>query len=347
MSNTLSLATRLRTMSDAQLHRAMTGREIRTSGIHDLFDLAEAFLDTVGGAAGAHTTGSDDSGGHRCGGSHHRLTRRPRPGTRVSGTSSRTCRSTPTGRGTRRSSPVARNTPPRCCSWNRATKVMPRTVQSTSSFDDTSDGPVSEPGGSRRTAAARGGGTRPEGGPARGRPSRRGAGVLGDDGHSGAPRRARARPGPRTGQGRGVLAGHQAPGARHGGGPRHASATFLSLAAGAGLVALEDGSWLLTERGASVAAASLRATVGGSGRRLGRRAAVRRSTRARAPGRTPSGATNCAPIRAGTTRQAASGWPAGSPSARATRNCSASPPAAPPARPAPCCWPTTTRPRRS
>ncbi|HUG49759.1 MAG TPA: helicase-associated domain-containing protein [Terrimesophilobacter sp.] len=32
-------------MSDAQLHRAMTGREIRTSGIHDLFDLAEAFLD--------------------------------------------------------------------------------------------------------------------------------------------------------------------------------------------------------------------------------------------------------------------------------------------------------------
>ena len=45
MSNTLSLATRLRTMSDAQVHHAMTGREIRTSGIHDLFDLAEAFLE--------------------------------------------------------------------------------------------------------------------------------------------------------------------------------------------------------------------------------------------------------------------------------------------------------------
>jgi hypothetical protein len=45
MSNTHSLATRLRTMSDAQLHHAITQREIRATGIHDLFDLAEAFLD--------------------------------------------------------------------------------------------------------------------------------------------------------------------------------------------------------------------------------------------------------------------------------------------------------------
>ncbi|MEO7006826.1 MAG: helicase-associated domain-containing protein [Terrimesophilobacter sp.] len=32
-------------MSDAQLHRAVTEREIRATGIHDLFDLAEAFLE--------------------------------------------------------------------------------------------------------------------------------------------------------------------------------------------------------------------------------------------------------------------------------------------------------------
>lgn len=45
MSNTLSLATRLRTMDGVALHRAMTGREIRPTAIRDIFDLAEAFLE--------------------------------------------------------------------------------------------------------------------------------------------------------------------------------------------------------------------------------------------------------------------------------------------------------------
>ena len=46
MSNTLSLATRLRAMSDTELHRAMVGRGIPAAGIGDFFDLAEAFLET-------------------------------------------------------------------------------------------------------------------------------------------------------------------------------------------------------------------------------------------------------------------------------------------------------------
>jgi hypothetical protein len=44
MSNTLSLATRLRAMSDAELSAAMSTREITATGIKDFFDLAEAFL---------------------------------------------------------------------------------------------------------------------------------------------------------------------------------------------------------------------------------------------------------------------------------------------------------------
>ena len=80
MSNTLSLATRLRTMSDAQLHRAITEREIRASGIHDLFDLAEAFLErsavqraltrldrttlAVIGAVGRITASASEAAGH-------------------------------------------------------------------------------------------------------------------------------------------------------------------------------------------------------------------------------------------------------------------------------------------
>ncbi len=80
MSNTLSLATRLRTMSDAQLHRAVTEREIRAIGIHDLFDLAEAFLErtavqraltrldrttlAVIGAVGRITADGSEAAGH-------------------------------------------------------------------------------------------------------------------------------------------------------------------------------------------------------------------------------------------------------------------------------------------
>jgi len=45
MSDTLSLATRLRAMDDAQLTAAMRAREIHPAGIKDFFDLAEAFLD--------------------------------------------------------------------------------------------------------------------------------------------------------------------------------------------------------------------------------------------------------------------------------------------------------------
>ncbi|HAM27548.1 MAG TPA: hypothetical protein DCP11_12865 [Microbacteriaceae bacterium] len=45
MSNTLSLASRLRAMSDAELAQAMNERGIGASGIKDFFDLAEAFLD--------------------------------------------------------------------------------------------------------------------------------------------------------------------------------------------------------------------------------------------------------------------------------------------------------------
>jgi hypothetical protein len=45
MSNTLSLASRLRAMSDAELAQAMNQRSIGASGIKDFFDLAEAFLD--------------------------------------------------------------------------------------------------------------------------------------------------------------------------------------------------------------------------------------------------------------------------------------------------------------
>ncbi|WP_394769464.1 helicase-associated domain-containing protein [Lacisediminihabitans sp.] len=45
MSNTLSLASRLRAMPDAELARAMNDRGVGTAGIKDFFDLAEAFLD--------------------------------------------------------------------------------------------------------------------------------------------------------------------------------------------------------------------------------------------------------------------------------------------------------------
>ena len=45
MSDTLSLATRLRAMDDAQLAAAIRVREIHPAGIKDFFDLAEAFLD--------------------------------------------------------------------------------------------------------------------------------------------------------------------------------------------------------------------------------------------------------------------------------------------------------------
>ncbi|CAN5459476.1 hypothetical protein BH10ACT4_BH10ACT4_14040 [soil metagenome] len=45
MSDTLSLATRLRAMDDAALASAMRSRDIGPSGIKDFFDLAEAFLD--------------------------------------------------------------------------------------------------------------------------------------------------------------------------------------------------------------------------------------------------------------------------------------------------------------
>ncbi|MHC5797522.1 helicase-associated domain-containing protein [Lacisediminihabitans sp. FW035] len=45
MSDTLSLATRLRAMDDSALAAAMRSREIGPSGIKDFFDLAEAFLD--------------------------------------------------------------------------------------------------------------------------------------------------------------------------------------------------------------------------------------------------------------------------------------------------------------
>jgi hypothetical protein len=45
MSNTLSLASRLRAMSDAELAKAMNERSVGASGIKDFFDLAEAFLD--------------------------------------------------------------------------------------------------------------------------------------------------------------------------------------------------------------------------------------------------------------------------------------------------------------
>jgi hypothetical protein len=45
MSDTLSLATRLRAMSDRDLADAMRARELGASGVKDFFDLAEAFLD--------------------------------------------------------------------------------------------------------------------------------------------------------------------------------------------------------------------------------------------------------------------------------------------------------------
>ncbi len=45
VSNTLSLATRLRAMTDVELAQAMNDRSISASGIKDFFDLAEAFLD--------------------------------------------------------------------------------------------------------------------------------------------------------------------------------------------------------------------------------------------------------------------------------------------------------------
>ncbi|QNE47781.1 hypothetical protein F1C58_13330 [Glaciihabitans sp. INWT7] len=45
MSDTLSLATRLRAMDDTALVAALRAREISPSGIKDFFDLAEAFLD--------------------------------------------------------------------------------------------------------------------------------------------------------------------------------------------------------------------------------------------------------------------------------------------------------------
>ena len=45
MSDTLSLATRLRAMGDAELAAAMRARNVSASGVKDFFDLAEAFLD--------------------------------------------------------------------------------------------------------------------------------------------------------------------------------------------------------------------------------------------------------------------------------------------------------------
>jgi hypothetical protein len=45
MSNTLSLATRLRSMDDADLAAAVRSRGLSITGIKDFFDLAEAFLD--------------------------------------------------------------------------------------------------------------------------------------------------------------------------------------------------------------------------------------------------------------------------------------------------------------
>lgn len=45
MSNTLSLATRLRALNDTELAQAMRDRGIPSAGIKDFFDLAEAFLD--------------------------------------------------------------------------------------------------------------------------------------------------------------------------------------------------------------------------------------------------------------------------------------------------------------
>jgi hypothetical protein len=48
VNDTLSLATRLRAMADAELLGAMEARGIRPSGIKDLFDLADAFLDRTG-----------------------------------------------------------------------------------------------------------------------------------------------------------------------------------------------------------------------------------------------------------------------------------------------------------
>lgn len=47
MSNTLSLATRLGAMSDAELAEAIRTRGIGNTGIKDFFDLAEAFLDSA------------------------------------------------------------------------------------------------------------------------------------------------------------------------------------------------------------------------------------------------------------------------------------------------------------
>ena len=44
MSNTLSLATRLQAMSDAELASALTTRGLSPNGVKDFFDLAEAFL---------------------------------------------------------------------------------------------------------------------------------------------------------------------------------------------------------------------------------------------------------------------------------------------------------------
>lgn len=45
MSNTLSLATRLRAIGDEDLVRTIAARELSVSGVKDFFDLAEAFLD--------------------------------------------------------------------------------------------------------------------------------------------------------------------------------------------------------------------------------------------------------------------------------------------------------------
>jgi hypothetical protein len=47
MSNTLSLATRLRAMSDGELGRILRERAVAAHGIKDFFDLAEALLDRV------------------------------------------------------------------------------------------------------------------------------------------------------------------------------------------------------------------------------------------------------------------------------------------------------------
>lgn len=48
MTSTLTLAARLRTLDDAELHAAIDARGIAGSGIHDFFDLAEALLDRDG-----------------------------------------------------------------------------------------------------------------------------------------------------------------------------------------------------------------------------------------------------------------------------------------------------------